>query len=86
MAKPALDSLFKGKDTAKEEMAEARAVKAGKVSPAQYAKGEKMEGDKKPVSALKARAEKMKSGKMTPAQYAGLPERGSRTAKHRSKK
>ena len=86
MPKPALNSLFKGQDTPKEEMKEAKAVKAGKITPAQYARGEKMEGDKTPASQLKARAEKMKSGAMTPNQYAKLPERGQRTAKNKGKK
>ena len=36
-------NLFKGKETPKEEMKEAKAVKSGKITPAQYAKGEKME-------------------------------------------
>lgn len=38
-----LSNLFKGKDNAREELQEAKAVKSGKISPAQYAKGEKME-------------------------------------------
>jgi len=36
-------NLFKGKDDPKEEMKEAKAIKSGKITPAQYAKGEKME-------------------------------------------
>lgn len=36
-------NLFKGKENPKEEMKEAKAVKSGKITPAQYAKGEKME-------------------------------------------
>lgn len=35
--------LFKGKDTYKEELAEAKAIKSGKITPAQYAKGERKE-------------------------------------------
>ena len=61
---------FKGKDTKKEEMGEARAVKAGKISPAQYAQGEKMEGDTATKKTLVNRAKKMKTGKLTPSQYA----------------
>lgn len=68
--KPALKSLFKGKDNPAEEKKEARAVKAGKISPAQYARGEKMEGEKDKKSALLKRAKDMKSGKLTPAAYA----------------
>ncbi len=41
-----LSSLFKGKDDYKEEVKEARAIKSGKITPEQYAKGEKMEKKK----------------------------------------
>lgn len=61
---------FKGLDNKKEEMGEARAVKSGKISPKEYAQGEKMEGDKAPSKTLEARAKKMKTGQMTPSQYA----------------
>lgn len=47
MATNKLKSLFKGKESVKEELAEAKAIKAGKISPMEYAKGEKMEGHKK---------------------------------------
>lgn len=43
MAKDKLKKLFKGKDTYAEEVKEARAIKSGKISPEEYAKGEKME-------------------------------------------
>lgn len=36
-------ALFKGKETYKEELAEAKAIKSGKISPKEYAKGEKGE-------------------------------------------
>jgi len=35
--------LFGGKETVKEELAEAKAIKSGKISPMQYAKGEESE-------------------------------------------
>ena len=35
--------LFKGKETYKEELAEAKAIKSGKITPQQYAKGEQSE-------------------------------------------
>ena len=38
-----LNKLFKGKDTYAEEVKEAKAIKSGKITPAEYAKGEKME-------------------------------------------
>jgi hypothetical protein len=74
--KPALKSLFKGKDTPAEEKKEARAVKSGKISPAQYAKGEKMEGEKDKKSTMVKRAQDMKSGKMSPAAYAKMERKG----------
>ena len=70
MAKMSMKKLFKGKDTKAEEMKEAKAVRSGKITPAQYTKGEKMEGTKKPASALMKRGQAMKSGKMSPAAYA----------------
>ena len=36
--------LFKGKETFSEELAEAKAIKSGKITPKQYAKGEQSEG------------------------------------------
>ena len=61
-----LKSLFKGKETAKEEKGEAKALKSGKISVKQYMKGEKSEGEKP----SKKTAEAIKSGKMSPAAYA----------------
>ena len=45
MATDKLKKLFKGKDTYAEEVKEAKAIKSGKITPAEYAKGEKMEGE-----------------------------------------
>lgn len=61
---------FAGKQTKKEEMAEAKAVRSGKVSPAQYAAKEKAEGDKKSKSSLEARGKQLASGKMSAKEYA----------------
>ena len=43
MAMNKLNKLFKGKDTYAEEVKEAKAIKSGKITPQEYAKGEKME-------------------------------------------
>lgn len=43
----ATKKLFKGKETYKEELAEAKAIKSGKITPVQYAKGERKEESKK---------------------------------------
>lgn len=40
--------LFGNKESYSEELKEAKAIKSGKVSPQQYAKGEKSETMKKP--------------------------------------
>lgn len=65
-----LKNLFRGKDTPKEEIKEAQAVKAGRVSPKQYAKGEKLEGEKAPAKKLERTATAIKKGELTPKQYA----------------
>lgn len=67
MAKP-----FQGKQTKAEEMAEAKAVRSGRMTPAQYARGEKSEGDEKSTASLKARGEQLASGRLSPEQYAGM--------------
>ena len=61
---------FTGKDTKSEEMAEAKAVRSGKVTPAQYAAREKAEGDTKSKGALMAKGKALASGKMPAAKYA----------------
>ena len=38
-----LKKLFKGKETYKEELKEGKAIKSGKITPEQYAKGEESE-------------------------------------------
>lgn len=68
--KPAMKSLFKGKDTLAEEKKEAKAVRAGKISPNAYVAGEKSEGKAEKKSTLVKRGQDMKSGKLTPSAYA----------------
>jgi hypothetical protein len=46
-AKVDLKKLFKGKESVSEELKEAKAIKSGKITPMQYAKGEKSEPAKK---------------------------------------
>lgn len=41
-----LKSLFKGKESYGEELKEAKAIKSGKITPKEYAKGEGMESEK----------------------------------------
>ena len=66
-------NLFKGKETYGEELKEAKAIKSGKISPMQYAKGEKSEEMKKP-------AKKMAKGGFTSAAD-GVAQRGKTQAK-----
>ena len=51
-----LKKLFKGKETYSEELKEGKAIKSGKLTPQQYAKGEKMEDAKKMKSGGKCMA------------------------------
>lgn len=76
-----LTDYFKGRDDFKEEIKEAKAVRDGKVTPKQYAKGEKAEGDKKPMKKLEETGKGLKVGKITPGQYA----RGQKPAKPATK-
>lgn len=62
--------LFGGKESRAEEMAEARALRSGKISERQYVRGEKSEGHKEEDSGKMAKA--IKSGKMSPAAYAKM--------------
>ena len=62
--------LFGGKESRAEEMAEARALRSGKISEKQYIRGEKSEGHKEENLPKTARA--IKSGKMSPAAYAKM--------------
>jgi hypothetical protein len=64
---------FGGKQTQAEERKEARMVRSGKVSPAEYARREKAEGDTKSPAKLKAAGQKLASGKMSASQYASKP-------------
>lgn len=59
--------MFGGKESRAEEMAEAKALKSGKISKAQYVAGEKKEGHGKGAAKTGAA---IKSGKMSPGQYA----------------
>lgn len=59
--------MFQGKDDRAEEMAEARALKSGKITKAEYIKGEQSEGHGKDAA---KKADMLKSGKMSAAQYA----------------
>lgn len=43
----ALSKLFKGKESYSEELKEAKAIKSGKITPQEYARGEKMEKEVK---------------------------------------
>jgi len=62
--KGGLSSLFKGKEPYSEELKEGKAIKSGKISPQQYAKGEKMEDSKKMKDGGKAPPKAMDMGSM----------------------
>ena len=62
-----LKKLFKGKETYKEELKEGKAIKSGKITPEQYAKGEEMEKKMK-----KGGCTKMKKGGCTKMAKGGV--------------
>ena len=68
MAMSDLKKLFKNKETKGEELKEAKAIKSGKISPKQYAMGEKMEETKmkKGGAVKKAMGGTVKSGSKAP--------------------
>lgn len=61
---------FAGKDDRREEMAEARSVRSGRVSPKQYAAKERSEGEKGSRQGLEKTGKALASGKMSPSAYA----------------
>lgn len=68
---------FSGKDTKAEEMAEAKAVRSGKVSPKQYATKERAEEKKEGEKAtskgkLVATGKALASGKMSAEKYGSM--------------
>ena len=67
--------MFGGKESYSEEMGEAKAVKSGRISPAQYARGEESEkpmgrGKKESFKEELQEGKAIKSGRVTPKQYA----------------
>lgn len=65
--------LFGGKETYKEELAEAKSVKSGKTSTSEFVKGEKAEGHAgEELENLSKQAKDIKSGKVSPESYAEM--------------
>ena len=67
-----MNKAFKGKQTAAEEKAEAKMVRSGKMTPAQYARAEKAEGDTQSTKSLEARGKQLASGKLSADKYAAM--------------
>ena len=61
----ATKKLFGGKESYKEELAEAKAIKSGKLTPEQYAKGEKSEKESPVKKMAKGGITSAKMGKVT---------------------
>lgn len=59
--------LFGGRESPKEEMAEAKALKSGRISKSQYVAGEKSEGH---GAGAAKKASAIKSGRLSPKAYA----------------
>ena len=65
-----MGKLFGSKESYNEEFGEAKAVAKRKITPAQFARGEKSEGHKGEEKGARQTAEKIRSGKISPADYA----------------
>ena len=81
MAAPAMPGMkkggmFKGKESMKEELAEAKAIKSGKITPMQYAKGEKSEPAMK-----RGATKKMANGGSASSRADGIAQRGKTKGK-----
>lgn len=72
MDKAGMKKLFKGKETYAEELKEAKAVAAKKVTPKQFAKAEKAEGHKGEEKGALGMGKKIAAGKLPPAKYAKM--------------
>ena len=70
--------LFKGKETVSEELKEAKAIKSGKISPMQYAKGEESEKKMKCGGSTK----KFASGGLTSGRGDGIATKGKTKCKY----
>lgn len=68
-----MPKMFAGKQSKAEEMAEAKALKSGKISTKQYIAGEKSEGN---ASGASKRAAAIKSGRLSPEKYASSGKHG----------
>ena len=66
----ATKKLFGGKESYKEELSEAKAIKSGKITPQQYARGEKSEGE----TSMK----KMANGGITTAKMGAVKSGGNK--------
>jgi len=64
--------VFGGKESYDEELGEAKAVVSKKISPKEFVKGEKSEGEKTGEKNTSNIAKKIASGKMSPKQYATM--------------
>ena len=83
-----LKKLFKGKDTKAEELKEAKAIKSGKITPEQYAKGEKMEGEQKMKKGGKCMAKggSTKEYRMEPSKMEKIPQGNKKFGEHADQK
>ena len=77
MAKFNPKSLFKGKESMGEELKEAKAIKSGKITPMQYAKGEKSEPMKKMAKGGMTSALAKHAAKPASKAHAGLKSGGA---------
>ena len=78
-----LKKLFKGKDTKSEELKEAKAIKSGKITPEQYAKGEDMEKAKaKEKEKAYKKGGSIKEARLMPAKMEKIPQGNKKFGEH----
>lgn len=78
-----LKKLFKGKESYSEELKEGKAIKSGKISPEQYAKGEEMEKKMGKGGCCKmAKGGSIKEARMEPAKMEKIPQGNKKFGQH----
>jgi hypothetical protein len=78
-----LKKLFKGKETYSEELKEGKAIKSGKITPKEYAKGEEMEKKmKKGGKCCMAKGGSVKEARMEPSKMEKIPQGNKKFGEH----
>jgi hypothetical protein len=78
----AKSKLFKGKETYSEELKEGKAIKSGKITPEQYAKGEEGEKKMKKGGKCMAKGGSIKEDRMEPSRMESIPQGNKKFGQH----